>query len=64
MLAVKQILVTGQQLLTSLSSTHLFFIIDVTRGDFKHSVKMPGAREELNGSVRERIIEKIFGVKL
>ena len=36
---------------------NLFLRIGVTRADLKHYGKMPYAREELNRSVRERIIE-------
>ena len=38
-------------------SRHLFLRIGVTRADLKHCGKMPDAREELNRSVREGIIE-------
>ena len=47
----------------SLWSRHLFLRIDVTRADFRHCRKIPDAREELNSSVREGIIESRHSIK-
>ena len=42
---------------------HLFLRIGLTRADLKHCGKMSAAREELNGSVREGIIEYRHSIK-
>ena len=44
--------------------TPLFLSIGVTRADLKHCEKMTDAKEELNTSVREGIIESRQSIKI